>query len=98
MSELDLIVPEFIKRPSFQLGLLSRTYTLKVSFAFDKLGEMVLPQVKGVFDLTVDPVHVCTGMIRDEVAFNGEPDLSLQHNVQLAKEVTRPTSPLPIYC
>lgn len=98
MSELDLIVPEFIRRPSFQLGLLSRTYTLKISLGFDKLGEMVLPQVQGTFSLTVNPVHVCTGTIRDEVAFDGEPDVSPQHNVELTKEVTRSTSPLPIYC
>lgn len=98
ISELDLTVPKVIQEPSYQLGLLSREYTLKVSLAFDKLGGVVLPGIQGAFGLVVKPNEACTEATGDADIFNEKIAISSQHGEVTTNRVARCTSPLPLYC
>lgn len=98
ISELDLTIPEFIQEPSYQLGLLSREYSLNVSLAFDKLGGLALPRIHKVLGLVVNPDKSYTEIIGDGDILGGRIVVASQNGDETRNKVARCTSPLPLYC
>lgn len=96
ISQLDLAVPDFIKEPSYEWGLLSRQYSIHVSLAFEKLEGQLIPKFQTVLRLMVDAGEIFAedigGMSTGKAAVNS------QHGGEAAEWMTRCPSPLPLYC